>query len=552
MNFDPVLIAPRRKAMIAAGLWQDKTVNDHLDACLIGRPDQLAITAYQVESGTATRLTYRELGRMADRVAVGLTKLGVAKGDVVACQLPNWWQLPVIYLACARIGAVFNALMPIFRERELQFMLGHAEAKVFIVPDAFRKFAYEPMARDIQAALPTLKHVVIIGATQDGRPAANSFEALLSGPSWEDSPGAHDILTSHRPTGDDVMQLVYTSGTTGEPKCVMNTANTAFASISNYAERLHLDASDVIFMASPMAHQTGFLYGLNLPILLGARSVLQDIWEPKKAIELIRAEAVTYTTASTPFLTDLADAVEASGQPVPSLRTFLCGGAPVPGPLVDRAKRVLGTKIVSAWGMTEMGTATITRPEDDDERAINTDGCALPGNELKVVDGAGKILGTGQAGNLMTRSCSMMGGYLKRPHLNGVDAEGWIDTGDLAMLDERGYIRITGRSKDVIVRGGEKIPVVEVETLLYRHPAIAMAALVAYPDERMGERACAVVSVKPGASIDLASIAAFLKEQKITPQYIPERLVVLEQLPSTPTGKIQKHKLRDMLRAGEI
>ncbi len=344
-------------------------------------------------------------------------------------------------------------------------------------------------------------------------------------------------------------QLIYTSGTTGEPKGVMHSANTVMANIIPYAQRLRLGAEDVVLMASPMAHQTGFMYGLMMPILLKASVVLQDVWEPKKAIELIRTEGVTFTMASTPFLTDLAKTVAETGQGVPTLRTFLCAGAPIPGPLVEQARAALGAKIVSAWGMTENGAVTLTQLDDADERSFSTDGCPLPGVEVKVVDGDDKPLPAGEIGKLMLRSCSNFGGYLHRPHLNGTDADDWFDTGDLARIDAQGYIRITGRSKDVIIRGGENIPVVEIESLLYRHPAVAMAAIVAYPDERLGERACAVVVPKPGQSIDLPGVVEYLKAQKVAVQYIPERLVVMDAMPATPSGKIQKFKLRELMRA---
>ncbi|MGW8271584.1 MAG: AMP-binding protein, partial [Burkholderiales bacterium] len=264
--------------------------------------------------------------------------------------------------------------------------------------------------------------------------------------------------------------------------------------------------------------------------------------------ELIRAEGVTFTMASTPFLTDLAQAVKESGEAVPSLRSFLCAGAPIPGPLVEQARSALGAKIISAWGMTENGAVTTILPEDDDARAINTDGRPLPGMELRVLDADDTPLPAGSIGRLQVRGCSNFGGYLKRAHLNDTDAEGWFETGDLARLDEAGYVRITGRSKDVIIRGGENIPVVEIEALLYRHPAVAQAAIVAYADARLGERACAVVVTKPDAALDLPGLVAFLKSQKIALQYIPERLVLLEAMPTTPSGKIQKFKLRELLR----
>ena len=543
MEFDAVLIAPRRAQSVAGGFWPNRTINDDLDACVAGCPDKLALTAVQAESGSITRFTYRELAAMADRVAVGLARLGVGRNDIVACQLPNWWQFTVVYLACSRIGAVMNPLMHIFRERELSFMLKHGEAKVLIVPKLFRGFDYEAMVMALQPSLPDLQHILVVNGE-----GANSFEALLSGPAWELSGEADAILSSDRPGPDDVTQLIYTSGTTGEPKGVMHTANTVMANIIPYAQRLQLDAEDVVLMASPMAHQTGFMYGLMMPIMLKASAVLVDIWEPLKAIDLIRAEGATFTMASTPFLTDLAKNVADSGKTVPTLATFLCAGAPIPGPLVEQARAVLGTKIVSAWGMTENGAVTLIKLDDDDERAFTTDGCPLPGVELKVVDFDGASLPPGEAGRLLVRSVSNFGGYLKRPQWNGTDAEGWFDTGDLARIDAQGYVRITGRSKDVIIRGGENIPVVEIEALLYRHPAIAMAAVVAYPDERLGERACAVVVPKAGQTVDLPSIVEFLKSQKVAVQYIPERLVVRESIPSTPSGKMQKFKLREMLR----
>jgi cyclohexanecarboxylate-CoA ligase len=543
MEFDAVLLPPRRARMLAQGLWHERTINDELDACVADCPDKLALTALQVEQGVTTRFTYREMASMADRIAVGLSRLGVGRNDVVACQLPNWWQFTLVYLACSRIGAVMNPLMHIFRERELSFMLKHGEAKVAIVPKTFRGFDFERMVVALRPALPELKQIVVVGGA-----GPDSFEALLSGPAWEKAPDAHEILTRSRPGPDDVTQMIYTSGTTGEPKGVMHSANTTMANIIPYAQRLRLGADDVVLMASPMAHQTGFMYGLMMPIVLKARAVLQDIWEPKQAIESIRAERVSFTMASTPFLTDLARTVTETGLEVPSLRTFLCAGAPIPGPLAEQARQVLGTKIVSAWGMTENGAVTLIQLDDDDVRAATTDGLPLPGVELKVVDENDQVLPAGQPGRLLVRSCSNFGGYLRRSHLNATDADDWFDTGDLARMDAQGYIRITGRSKDVIIRGGENIPVVEIESLLYRHPGIAMAAIVAYPDERLGERACAVVVPRPGHSVDLPSIVQFLKAQKVAIQYIPERLVVRDAMPSTPSGKIQKFKLRELLR----
>ncbi len=542
MEFDAVLIAPRRAESIARGWWPDRTINDLLDDYAASRPEKIALTAVQAEQGAARQFTSRELASLADRVAVGLARLGVGRGDVVACQLPNGWQFVVTYLACSRIGAVMNPLMHIFRQRELSFMLHHSEARVLIIPDRFRGFDYPGMVEGLRAAVPALEHVIVVGGA-----GPDSFEARLSDPAWEREPDARAILTRSRPGPDDVTQLMYTSGTTGEPKGVMHTANTCLSNIAAYAERLRLGPDDVVLMGSPMAHQTGFMYGLMMPFYLQASAVTLDIWNAATAARLMREHGVTFSMASTPFLTDIAREVAQSGNPVPTLRTFLCAGAPIPGPLVEQASRTLGAKIISAWGMTENGAVTLTLPEDADERACTTDGRPLPGVQIKVTDASGAVLPTGQEGCLWLRSASNFGGYLKRPQLNATDADGWFDTGDMARIDADGYLRITGRSKDVIIRGGENIPVVEIESLLYRHPAVESAAIVAYPDERLGERACAVVTLKRGQQLELAALVGFLKGLGVAVQYIPERLEIRDALPTTPSGKVQKFRLRQML-----
>ncbi|MED5298968.1 MAG: cyclohexanecarboxylate-CoA ligase [Actinomycetota bacterium] len=542
MHFDADNLPIRRPSMVAAGHWRDITINDSLDEVVATNGDALALTATQFDSGEVRSFTYNELNTMVNRVAVGLYRLGIRPSDVVAVQLPNWWEFTVSHLACARIGAVTNPLMHIFRERELEFMLNHGEAVAAIIPSTFRGHDFAAMYDDIRSKVPSLEHVIAIG---DGGPFG--FEALLSGPSWEDETEAESILAENRPSADDVTQLIYTSGTTGEPKGVMHSANTMYSNIVPYAERLNLDSNDVVLMASPMAHQTGFMYGLMMPVVLGCPAVILDVWDAPTAISIVNDYGATFTMASTPFLADLTDTVATAGTGVPSLSTFLCAGAPIPGPLVERAQPTLGTTIVSAWGMSENGAITTTMLDDDPSRSVDTDGCPLPGVEVRIADDDGTALPTGEIGRLLARACSNFGGYLKRPHLNATDADGWFDTGDLARVDDRGYIRITGRSKDVIIRGGENIPVVEIENLLYRHPSVAQVAIVAYPDERLGERACAVIVAKPDTSIEFDGMIEFLTSERVAKNYLPERLEVLDAMPTTPSGKIQKFKLRDMI-----
>lgn len=543
MQFDAVLIEPRIKEMTEKGFWHDKTVNDYFDACLSDCPDRPALTSFVVSTGARRDFTWAQLDVLANRAAVGLARLGIGRDDVVACQLPNGWQFVATYLGCARIGAVFNPVMHIFREHELSFMLKHGEARLFVVPKLFRDFDHEAMVDRMLPGLPDLAHVLVSGGS-----GARDLETALFAPELDDAPEMAQIRAAARPDANAVCQLIYTSGTTGEPKGVMHTANTMYANLVPYARRLELGEDDVVLMASPMAHQTGFMYGLLMPVQLQARAVLMDSWDKALAARLVAEEGCTFTMASTPFLMDLANAVEEGGTDSSSLRTFLCAGTAIPGPVVERARAVLGAKIVSAWGMTENGAVTLTNRDDPDQRSIQSDGHPLEGMEVHIRTADGAIAQPHEEGNLYVRGCSNFGGYLKRPHWNNVDAEGWFDTGDVARADEDGYIRICGRSKDIIIRGAENIPVVEVETALFRHPAVATVAIVGYPDDRLGERACAFVVPKPGQALSFEQMQQFLAENHFSRSYWPERLEIRDALPSTASGKIQKFALRKMLR----
>lgn len=543
MDFDAVLIPTRKEAMLKQGHWLNQTILDFLRSAVEKNPDKTALVSFKIENQTEQTFSYQQLWEMTNKIALGLKQLGVEKNDVVSCQLPNWWEFTLLYLACSRIGAVLNPLMPIFRERELEFMLKHGESKVFVVPKTFRNFSHEQLANQLQSKLETLQHVVVVNGEGE-----NNFDRLLLNHGLEQNVAAVSALDGLESGPNDITQLIFTSGTTGEPKGVMHTANTLFSNIVPYAERLHLTENDVVLMASPMAHQTGFMYGLMMPIQLNTKVVLQDVWDVSKAVDLIHQHQVNFTMASTPFLNDLSNTVAEQHDKVDSLKIFLCAGAPIPGPLVQKAREILGVKVISAWGMTECGAVTTTCPEDDDERSFNTDGIALPGVDVKIVDKTGKTKPVNESGRLMIRACSGFGGYLKRAHLNDTDADGWFDTGDIAYQDEKGYIRICGRKKDVIIRGGENIPVAEIESLLYKHPNVAVVALVAYADERLGERACAIIKLKdPSQSLSFNDLVDFLKTHNLAVQYIPERLEIWDEIPMTPSGKIQKFKLRELL-----
>jgi cyclohexanecarboxylate-CoA ligase len=325
----------------------------------------------------------------------------------------------------------------------------------------------------------------------------------------------------------------------------MHTSNTMLSGVPFFCRRLGLGADDVVLMASPLAHQTGFIYGMVVAISLGAKCVLQDIWDAATAARLIQDEAVTYTMASTPFLADLTEEAARGRWDLHSLRVFLSAGAPIPRALVQAARERLGANILSGWGMTENGLVTSTLPEDPEEKGFYTDGRAFESMELRVVDQRKRVVPADAIGHLEVRGAGNFVGYLKRPEYYTVDAEGWFDTGDLARMDADGYIRITGRAKDIIIRGGENIPVVEIENLLFGHPAVREVASVGMPDPRLGERACAFVTLREGQSLTFAEMVTFLEQQNVAKQYFPERLDVLPAMPRTASGKIQKFRLRE-------
>ncbi len=541
MIFDPIIPKSRAISAIEQGFWRNKTVTEYFDEAVSINPEKTVIIDYRSESGIRNTLSYRQLQQRVDRMALGLINLGINKGDVVSFQLPNWWQFIAIHLACLRIGAVSNPLMPIFRHRELAFMLGYAETKLMIVPKEFRKFNYPKMLEELRSDLPKLEHLLAIGGEGD-----NSFEKVLTDTPWEKQMDANALFAERKPEPNDVIQLMYTSGTTGVPKGVMHTSNTHICMDIMFNERTQLSTDDVILMGSPLAHQTGFMYGMISPILLKAKTVLLDSWSADTAWKLIRDEGVTFTMGATPFLADLIESPFAKECTTDAFKTYVCGGAPVPRVLVEKSIEQLNINILSVWGMTENGVVTTTHINDSDEKIFNTDGNAMTGMEVRIVDSNGQELPAGEEGRLQSRGPSTFVGYLKRPEAYDVDNNGWFDTGDLAKMDGDGYIRISGRSKDIIIRGGENIPIVEVENALYKHPATQDVAIVAMPDARLGELACCFVTLEQGRSVTFKEMQAFLGENGFAKQYWPERLEYLDEMPRTASGKIQKYNLREI------
>jgi cyclohexanecarboxylate-CoA ligase len=542
MPLDPIIPEKRLRAMEAAGLWGSRLIIDGLDETAAARPDDVAAVCRETSTDQRHTLTFGEIKRLSDRVAAGLRRLGIGPGDVVAAQLPGWWHYFVLYPACARIGAAFNPLMPIFRQRELRFMLGFPRTKLLVVPSEFRGFDYPAMVAGMRTDLPDLCHVIVAGSS-----GPDSFDTLLLSPATDDEIAE---LEQFRPAANDVTELMYTSGTTGEPKGVMHTPNTLLAKTRLAWELFGMTADDVVYMGSPMAHQTGFMYACVMTLARGVKSVVQDVWDPAVAASLIQNERCTVTVASTPFLSDLVHDPAVRGFDVSRLRLFLCAGAPIPRILLrEAAKSLPDLYVMSAWGMTENGIVTATYPGDPEDKVFDTDGRAIPHQEVRVVDDDGTPLSAGIEGRLQSRGPTQFVGYFQRPDAWQVDEDLWFETGDNARMDADGYIRITGRSKDIIIRGGENVPVVEVENLLYQHPDIVDAAVVGLPDPRLGERGCAIVTLHDRRELNLASLVAWLSDHNLARNYLPERLEVIDEFPRTPSGKIQKFKLRERYAA---
>ena len=530
------LDARRMEIERSRGVWTDRVITEYFDRWVADRPDETAIIGYRDEEASTTRHTWRELDRSVGAISRGLTACGVAKGDVVSFQLPNWWQFVAVHLACVRIGAVSNPLMPIFRHRELSFMVAHAESKVLIAPTQFRGFNHGALAFALKEKLPSLKYVFLVGGKGE-----HSFEDRLLAGLQDGTAGGGAGLGPN-----DIVQLLYTSGTTGEPKGTMHTSNTLIGTTLTFMERMQLGRDDVVFMPSPLAHQIGFEYGMLVSVLAGAPLVLMDVWNADRAVALMEEHRTTFTFAATPFLADLSSYPGIETRALDAFRLFVASGAPIPPVLVRAAQERLKAAIVAGWGMTECGILTTTNLSG--HKVHESDGYPLPGEEARIVNDEGAEALREQEGALKVRGSGLFVGYLKRPQLYDVDAKGWFDTGDIARMDLEGYIRICGRKKDIIIRGGENIPVVQIESSLYKMPQVTEVAMVAMPDARLGERACAFMVLRPGARVTMKDVRTFLADEGVAKQFWPERLEILDQMPRTPTGKIQKFVLREMAK----
>jgi len=519
------------------GLWRNESIETYLDRWAAQRPDKPALIDGR------SRLSYAELARAVERVANGLRAYGIDRGSAISCQLPNWNEAIVVFLAAARLGAVVNPIPPSYRASELRFMLGLLRSRVLVIPETFRGFRHTEMIAGLRPALPELERVFVV---RGEAPTETLPWAALTETAWESRAGRRPLEGSDP---NHVHEIVFTSGTTGEPKGVMHTPNTTLSTIHSVIDRLALSEREVILMASTLGHQTGFLYGYCLSLILGATAVWLDIWNAEDGARLIAAEGVTFTMGATPFLQDLT--YLSTRHSLASLRVFIAAGAAIPRQLVRDARARLHCSISAGWGMTENGLVTCNGLSDPDEKIFGADGRPLPGMALRVVDEDGRDLPPGSEGELLATGPAQFVGYFERPEFTAEahTPDGWFKTGDRATLDRDGYLAITGRSKDLIIRGGENLPVAEVENLLFAHPKVAAVAIVAMPDPRLQERACAFVIPRSGESVTLEELVAYLDAKQLAKQKFPERLEIVSELPMTPSGKVQKYRLRKLIES---
>jgi acyl-CoA synthetase (AMP-forming)/AMP-acid ligase II len=523
-RLNPEMIARYR----AEGAWADRTIGAQLRALAQAAPNRVLFVDGREE------LTVAGVLDRASRLANALVGLGLKAGDVVSFQLPNWNEAVLVELACSLGGFVCNPIVPIYRDNEVGFILANARSRVLFVPEIFRGFDYRAMLTRLKGQCPDLEHIIHV------RSEEGVFDELIAG-------AATAALTE--PDPNHVKLLLYTSGTTGAPKGVLHTHNTIDCEVRNFVQALGLGSGDVILMPSTLCHVTGYLYGIQMPISLGIPAVLMEVWSAAAAADLVESHNVTFMIGATPFLQELAQFSERERRPLPSLRLFASGGAPVPPSVVHTAERAFADcRVFRVFGSTEAPTVTLgILDEAAADLRANTDGHVV-GHEVCLLRRDGSICEEGDEGEIVTRGPELCVGYAWELN-DAFDEDGFFHTGDLGRFDAHGCLTVTGRAKDLIIRGGENISPKEIEDVLYAHVAIRDAAVVAMPHTRLGETACAFVTLRDGATFEMEDMRALIEGRGLARQKCPERLEVLVSLPMTPSGKIRKNILRDRAAA---
>lgn len=534
-QYDAATIAGFR----AAGYWHDDVLAACVDRRAAEDPSGVVVT-----DGYGA-LTAAELRGSAYRLAAALMERGVGPGDRVQVQLPNWNEFVVVYVALARIGAVLVPTMPIYRHDEVRYAIEHSGARVSIVPGDFRKFDYAGMLAELRASGLDLDHVITVRA--DAGAGDARFEDLVAG---VDIPG--DDVLGPPPAADDLHCIIYTSGTESRPKGCVHTFNTVTYTVHALgADVMGLGPGDVMFMPSPITHATGLVMGVTTPLILGAAIHLMDAWEPKAALARIAEHRCTASMTATPFLTMALGVLDGTDD-VSSLRVWVSAGAPIPETLLTEWKsRMPSCALLPVYGRSEGLLVTACRLDDPPEKVVSSDGKAFPGVVLEIRGEDGSVLAPGAEGEICHGGPGLMLGYWQDPERTAaaIDDRGVSASGDLGRVDEDGFMRVTGRIKDLIIRGGTNISAREIEEHLLTHPKVANVAAVSVPDDRLGEKVGVFVVAK-GEPPTLAELGDYLRnERQISVHKLPEYLFGIDELPTTATGKVQKFLLRDMAAA---
>ena len=531
MNRFPLPDSIRAAAYHARGDWGDDTIHDLILAAAARHPEKIA-----VRDASGAELSYGALAEQSARLAGTFAAHGVGPGEVVTVCLPNWCQTVVVFLAALRLGAVVNPVPVTYGRADLIHATGTCDSRVLVLTDRFRSADFRQVLAEMPAEHMKGRAVLMLG--EDPSPGTIGWEAAL-----EAAPGSDVTVDADAPAA-----VLFTSGTESRAKGAVHTHNTMLFGEGALAKALNAGEDDVAFMASPISHTTGFMHGFVLTLTIGGTLSLLDVFKGSAAAHQMAADGATWTMGATPFLDDISEAVAKEGIALPAFRYFLCGGAPIPEALARRATEV-GFRVLSIYGATESPPHTMVQPEDPVENAWTTDGRPFPGIEVRVVGEDGKDCAVGEPGEEWSRGPNTFLGYLSEPELTAraLDPEGWVHSGDLARLLPDGSIRITGRLKEIIVRGGQNISVREVEDYLVAHPAIQQAAVVGIPHPRLGETGCAVVVTRPGETVTLPDLASHLVGKGVAKFKLPERLEIWPELPMTATGKIQKFIIRQKL-----
>jgi cyclohexanecarboxylate-CoA ligase len=528
----------------AAGIWRDSGPVGDLRRWRDATPHAVAIRAYQADS-PARYISYGEYARYVERFAGALYELGVRPGQVVALQLPNWWQAGALILATARLGAVLAPIMTPIRSRELGRILNRVDATVCISVGQWAGFEHAAALREIAPRLPHLRHRVILGG-----PAARDdeidFSSFFEDTAWE---RRHPVRLDDAEENPDRVAVVYfTSGTSGEPKGALHTSNTIYAGLTAMTTAERIGHQDVLFTPHSLMHLMGQI-NLLIPLLTGGCTVLLDSWSGERGLTVLAETGTTIFMAAPAFYHDLIAAAGGQRQDLPALRMPLTGVTTVPRQLVPEAQHVLGVPLRAAWGMTEVGIVTWTRDDDQTDWAAHSDGRPSPMMELDPRSTT--EITREQPARLFVRGPAVCVATLGRDSPGvAVTAEhndGWYDTGDLVTPDGHGGIRVVGRASDRI-GGMSMIPASDVEDQLRAHPRIGDVALVGYPDIHGGELACAVIVSTGFPAITLHELRAYLLDQGMTERYIPAKLAHVPSLPHNNNGKVRKELLRRWLQ----